>query len=539
MMIHRCGFRPLVSAFGILRVLNQQKLRICLVVTFILVLTGLFGITRAVQAEGSGRFTTVEKKMEANHWYLTSWKEGVSRTLCNIYIVDDHQPNAQDILNYCGEDLEKKWLDTPVCQQAAKGGDASTCDGLYYWYGGRALATVKETVELPKATIRVDIGNCQPGSWCNDRPTLRFYGTEPLPDHKIEEIDVRYGESARSCSDTACEMRMPFTDETGATIEYWAVSDYGDESDHQFLTFRNVKSTAAEPQYQLDLLDEAWKQYLTPGALTWKVFPLMDDPLLKEVNQPKSAEEMQTEKPLQYLAGRLIFAGKVDTKVCQGSGISSNGMATSCGLDASRDQVNSWQNKYDEQIYQASMEYNVPARILKAIITQETQFWPHGNPAREWGFGRITDNGADMLMSWNTPYYDQVCAQIFDEEYCAKGYNNMTASEQSLLRGTSILKVGTDDEFRLLAATLQASMVQVDQMIININGSDNLNGATFDDLWKMTIANYHSGSGCVGTAMQKNKDLKQTMTWDQVKTSLLGDCQGAVNYVDQVLQLAQ
>ena len=58
-------------------------------------------------------------------------------------------------------------------------------------------------------------------------------------------------------------------------------------------------------------------------------------------------------------------------------------------------------------------------------------------------------------------------------------------------------------------------------------------------MWKISVANYHSGSGCVGTAMKTAWVEGNNMMWDLISPNLLGDCKGAINYVETVYDLAE
>jgi hypothetical protein len=537
-MMHRRASRHLISESSFLQGCFLQKLYECLTI-FMVISILAFLFPSVAKADQSGRVGTVEERKVAYHWYVSSWKRGFAHPICELYVVEDRKPNPQDIYNYCGATVEQEWLTTPICKEAAIGSDPSKCKGLFYWYDGMKEGVVKESILLPEPSVSVETGTCQPGDWCDQRPTLRFLAKEPLENHKIQKINVQIENSVRSCNADACEFRLPITDSNGKVMEYWADSDYGDVSTHQFITFRNVQSSTSNSQYRIDLLNVNWKSYLSPGALIWKVFPDVDDPMAPLLDQVKSTGDLKTDNLLHYLAGRLIYSGKVKSDICPGSGLMSNGMADTCGLEKAHDQMEFFQNQYDQQIYQAALEYNVPARILKGIIAQETQFWPHGYPSKELGFGRMTENGADMLLSWNSKYFSDLCYPYYGNGRCAGGYYNMSSIEKSMLRGMALSKVGSDDEFVLLAATLQGSAFQVNQMMQNITGLDSNYGSTFTDLWKITIANYHAGSGCVGTAMQTAKTQNQPMTWDKISPYLLGDCQGAVNYVDQVLLLSK
>lgn len=172
-------------------------------------------------------------------------------------------------------------------------------------------------------------------------------------------------------------------------------------------------------------------------------------------------------------------------------------------------------------------------------VAQETQFWPHPVSSQEFGLGRITDNGADMLLTWNLPIFLEECLSNFSPDACSAGYTNMDLDDRAHLRGIVLSDVGTAQEMNLLAATLLASSYQVDQMVRNVTGLPVAEVSTYEEMWKLTVANYHSGSGCVGTAMQTTWDNGEKMNWELVYPNLLGDCMGAVNYVDSVFNLAR
>jgi hypothetical protein len=256
------------------------------------------------------------------------------------------------------------------------------------------------------------------------------------------------------------------------------------------------------------------------------------------LGQPHSPKELNTNNRFLYLAGKLILTGRVDGSSCSGFGLIDNNTANPCGERLAQSKVVEWQNQYDDQIFTASLEYAVPAKLLKGIIAQETQFWPHPASSKEFGLGRITENGADMLLNWNTPIFLEKCLALMSPETCAAGYSNLDLDQQSLLRGLVISDIGTDKEIDLLAATFKASATQVNQMVKNITESPANEVSTYEEMWKISVANYHAGSGCVGTAMETTWSNGENMIWESINPNLLGDCMGAVEYVESVYELA-
>jgi hypothetical protein len=76
-------------------------------------------------------------------------------------------------------------------------------------------------------------------------------------------------------------------------------------------------------------------------------------------------------------------------------------------------------------------------------------------------------------------------------------------------------------------------------MVKNITVKPVSEVSTYEDMWLISVANYHGGSGCVGTAMQTAWANGDNMLWELIYPNLLGDCMGAAGYVESVLQLAR
>jgi hypothetical protein len=478
-----------------------------------------------VLAEQEQRIILREREVVKSHWQLAKWSDG--DLVCNLFIDHDQQPSIEDVLDKCGYDIYFSWVTTPSCQPAINGGNVSQCKGLFLSYEGTAVVLVEELVELPSPSVRVEIANCTPGGTCDARPKLNFIGNEPVLAYEITEIHVRIGESEKMCEEQSCELRMPITDVKGVWVEFWAVSDYGDESEHEFILLRNVEIGDSEI-YRIDILGEGWDAYAPSGSTIWYLFPDLEHQLTSLLEQPFISGYLSTTNRYIYLAGNLINFGYADASDCP-----------SGGLIAAAEEVLLWQNQYDDVIYQAALKYNIPARALKGIIAQETQFWPHSESKEELGLGKITENGADLLLTWNVEYYLSVCVPLFGQIGCAGGYANLYPAEQEMLRGTALSRVGTDQEIDVLAATLLASAAQINQLVENVTAKSAREVTTYEDMWSMTIGNYHSGAGCVGTAMQTAWDNNQSMDWETVTGYLLGGCQSASDYVVRVQELSK
>lgn len=130
-------------------------------------------------------------------------------------------------------------------------------------------------------------------------------------------------------------------------------------------------------------------------------------------DQPSDPKQLWSDDQLTWLAGRLIWFGVVIPDCGGYSGLDPETLAANaCGLRSARGKVIEWQNQFDTDIYNAAVMYNVPARLLKRMIGQESQFWPlYVGAAGEIGILQVTENGADVLLRYDPtlmPWYGGV-----------------------------------------------------------------------------------------------------------------------------------
>jgi len=367
---------------------------------------------------------------------------------------------------------------------------------------------------------------------------MQIIASEPVEGYAITKTHIRFGNHEKIYDGSDGIINVPFTGENGDWLIFWAESDFGDQSDRIELKFRNFQPSDDEAFYHFDLLGEEWASGLSSGSLIWEIFPPVNPPLPKALEQPIVAGYLHTTNRYLYLAGNLIHTGYVDADSCPGNGLYSNGTANQCGEVLAADIVLEWQNKYDTQILLAAWKHNIPARVLKGIIAQETQFWPYSTGPYELGLGKITANGADMLLMWNIEYFLSTCVPIYGANWCAAGYSNLTEQQKTILRKQILDKVGTSEEIDLLAAVLKASAHQTGQMAYNTVRSDLAEVISYEDMWKISIANYHIGSGCISVGMRNISEAGRVLSWEELINQMVGDCKNAENYVENVLNFA-
>jgi hypothetical protein len=496
----------------------------------------LTGWISPVHAEDPGpRHAPKQLMALAQHWQLAKWKGG--KGVCDLYVRHDGLPTYDEIIEACGADVYLQWIATPTCSSMLNSGgsDASSCSGLFARLVGSEQHLFTEYIEIPSMTVAVKATNCLPAKWCTNPPELAFIGNEPLKGFEITKIHVLMGGFDNPCKGDLCRIGMPLTTDKGIEIEYWAESSYGDQSEHKVFTYRNIFQQKGKISYRFDLLGDDWADQAASGSLVWNIFPPINYPLQDVLEQPISYHEISTHNTYLFLAGNLIRSGMVDASNCPGNGLLFNGFANSCGAQIGTEEMISWQNRYDSLIYRAGIKYNVPSKVLKAIIAQESQFWPRSDTPYELGLGMMTENGLDMLLRWNQDYYNSVCKQLLDDETCRKGYPKLSLDEQYLLKSVLLKQIGTDDEIDILAGTIIASEIQTNQLVKNATASSPSMVTTYEDMWKMTIANYYSGSGCLGSTMTVAAAEKKQLLWKDIAEKLPAACSRAKEYVEKVL----
>jgi hypothetical protein len=513
-----CDFEEQIGRFAALRILAA-----CL-----LALGVLFSPKISTAAENDPRRVMVEKSYLASHWQLARWHTG--QTVCNIYSRLDGPPAAEEVTHFCGESTYQEWFTTPIC-------NGLDCSGLMLRYMGRGMHVYQELVKLPRIFFKATLSDCIPGQICSVRPRLMVDAVEPVEGHRITRLYLRTQDRMWMYEGNHSLFELPITGEQGTWLEYWAVSDLGDESERVRIRFRTVPLNE-NSSYQVDLVGKDWAEFIPSGSLIWDLLPPIDEPLPKTLEQPLNARYLTTTNRYVYLAGQLIRSGYVNAAFCPSNGLLPNGTANACGEEASADQVLEWQNRYDQQIFNAAQRHDVPPRVLKGIIAQESQFWPDYGKPYELGLGMLTENGLDLLLTWNLDYYLDVCNHTYTDQICSSGYAALQADQQLVLRGALLQYIGTEHEFDLLAATLAASATQMRQLVRNTLLYQPVEVTTYEDMWKLTTGNYYAGSGCIGNALKVIADTDVALTWEEVTRYMVGDCDMAPLYVERVFSLA-
>ena len=537
------GLVPCVEIFKRLRAFLNSRLADTTLHRYLLILLTLSLLflaapVKSVSGDTTGRFLFTPQSGMVHVWTLKAWVD--SKELCEVYRQDEEQPTGEDIQAYCGLKIYDEWVSAAPCTSFIESGATSACTGSYLTYQGYFYRDYNTYEPAPKSESRYLMPNCTLGQWCSQKPLITFTGTEPMPGYEIKEVHVIMGGRQYDCNNgDTCELNLPLTTNQGVFAEYWVVSSFGDESEHQTAHIRNLYRGENGGQYLVDILSAENMPYnqLDYAALTWDIFPEYAHPNGILFTIPQSELDLATSHHLYILAGKLIFTGKVDASTCVQNGLLDNSNANTCGEEKTYQAGLDSQNQYDRQLVEAGSKYGIPPRVVKAIITQESQFWPEPGIQFEYGLGCLSEYGVDVMLNWDTEIFLNTCTKQYKEDECAAGYASMTDDERAMVRGLALRPVGTDQEIDLITRVIRANVTQVDQTIRGLVDQPLATVTTYEDLWDFTIANYHAGNNCIATGIKTLVDSEIPITFENY-CALPTGCPTACLYVERVKNYA-
>ena len=496
------------------------------------------------QPPGPDRFTVVTQDYTSYEWWLTSWSDNV--VACSINIDHEGLPTAGEVFTACGKTIYDKWISTSPCPAD------ESCIGYYLQLIKTEPAQRKVGVNLPPPVVWVSLDGCVPFNSsfrCDALPTLVLTGEEPLDGESITGITGRMDGTSFTC-DAVCQVDLAPTSDAGMLLEFWANSSYGDSSVLFEARVRVVASDdPTDTTWFVDVLSTQWQGAPLAGcSQTWDVFPPVGG-VPTWLSTPSSADDLATNIPYEYLAANLIKQGITDASTCADGGLLDPGMVSPCGMEAARKEVTVWQNRFDGFIFTAAQNTNIPARVLKNIFGRESQFWPGANDGhKEAGLGQMTNDGADTTLLWNQPFYEQFCPSVLEDGVCGQGYTQLSNDHQETLRNALVSSVNalcpdcemgidlnrTENSVGIFAETLLANCAQTGMIVHNTYGGAAGVSATYEDLWRFTLVNYHAGPGCLTLAIWETKRRAEPLDWEHLSSHLTPVCQGALDYVTYI-----
>jgi hypothetical protein len=391
--------------------------------------------------EGPDRKATTTVKVVEHNWWLVEWSD--NEVVCEIVVDHEDLPKLWEVYDACGEEVFEVWQESDGCAQVGVGGDTSECTGFYLHFVGSQEVEREIEIDLPPPVVWISVRGCDEGdytNYCIGTPQLEFKAEEPLPFEEITTIYAQSNAGSVVCSSDYCILSLGSEYQEGVEIEFWADSSYGDESVHYTAHVRAIlierSSEDGEEHWQVDVISDQW-QGVAPlsCALTWEAFP-PTKPLPTWLETPDDVDGLATNEPYEMLAGRLLRWGIVEAPECPFGGLMADGSANNCAVIATRDFVYDWQDRFDENILKIADEVDIPAKMLKRIFAQESQFWPGTiSELGEYGLGQLHEQGGDVLLLWNPPFYNEFCPLILSEDTCSKRYGELDEETQELLRG--------------------------------------------------------------------------------------------------------
>ena len=271
---------------------------------------------------------------------------------------------------------------------------------------------------------------------------------------------------------------------------------------------------------------------------------------------PKSADELVTAERFTHLGGALIQSGFVETASCPDGGLLANGKANPCGMTTAGAEVIAWQNLFDEAIYQTAGDTRVPARLLKGMFAQESQFWPESKYGFEYGLGHLTRSGADTTLIWSPELYAEVCQQTLGTDCHRSGsyFDYLTEEyyDRDILLTETIDRINPDcpqcaggvdrmkaeASVRVFGWSLLAHCRQASQVIYNATGHIPLAVTDYPTLWRLGLYTYNAGAGCLYDTLVEAWSPGEILSWDQFANGAADTCQDGVGYVERVLDYA-
>jgi hypothetical protein len=531
-----------------------KALWVVLLLGFVGVL-GILLVRTGEAAEGeqeNTRKTEIVVSVTEYQWWLIRWT--TNEIVCVAGVEHEGQPTNLEIFNSCGKALYDEWLSSQPCDQA-EAGDPSKCPGLYIFLAGQQTVEKNVTIELPTPTIMLSLSGCSPQpplSLCERLPLLVLTGIEPLPNEAITAMHLDIGGRVLDCAGSVCQFPLEGTNYEGEEVTFWAESTYGDESERFTARIRivdaGVQSEPGAGNWFVDIISSQWRGDTNDScAAMWEAFPPVG-PTPQWLSTPEDHTGLASDVPFVFLAGEMIRSGLVDVSSCIDAGLLPNGAASQCGVENARSMVNDWQDQFDQEIFRVADEKLIPAQLLKNLFAQESQFWPGETRIQEFGFGRITELGADTTLLWNTEFYEQFCPLVLHEETCSMGYAFIGKDNQALLRGALAIQTdaacpecafGVDlahaqTTVDLFAEVLVSNCAQVAFMVSDITGVIPGAVSTYDDLWRFTLASYNAGPYCLARALNRAWGQVGDLDWAGVAPRLDPGCAGAITFIDRI-----
>lgn len=344
-------------------------------------------------------------------------------------------------------------------------------------------------------------------------------------------ISGKVGQKSFVCESSPCAVDFP----ASGDITFHSYNSTGDVSENNTA---NILVTKATGGYYVSIITLG--RFVIFSDACASLWQNINDPRPNWALFPQDPGQLNTEKNLHYLASRLMSSGIVDASSCPGGG--SDGTAPNpCGLEKVKDKMTSWQNQYDFDIWLTARNQHMPPVMLKSLLELESQFWPITQRLYldEIGLGQINQLGIDVLLRTNPQLYQRTCANaLFD---CNLPYVSLSGLDRAMIRGSLSLALDAScpscqygvnlnkasQSIPLIAQVVYSNCMQA-KSLMDLHGFT----ASYEDNWKFTMVSYHSGFGCLQSALDRISTSSGEITWPTVAAQLT--CMGATDYIDRL-----
>ncbi len=410
-----------------------------------------------------------------------------------------------------------------------------------------------DTVPTVYSPVWISIEGCsfqnESSTICSGKPKITFSAEASSETESIRSIQGSMGSKTFDCSGSDCSFWLDVSGDQGEYVTFQGVDEDGAVTPLYEAVVRVKSVDASNDIYSVEVLSSQWRGNKPAScADIWLTFP-ESAALPGWLSTSSDANDLNTSLNLYYLAAALINHNLVDASSCSENGLADTAIANECGLSAAMPKMLEWQNQFDPQILSTAKTDDVPAQLIKKIFIRESQLWPGTyHDYKEVGLGQLTQNGADTVLLWNPEFYTDFCPTVLSPAICSTGYASLNAEYRLLLQGSLVNQTnadcpscanGYDPEktnfsIHVFAEALRANCSQVNQVIYNATGKPARQLTTYTDLWRLTLANYNAGSGCLTNAIRLTHDKNETITWANVSSHLDDACQTAIDYVASI-----
>ena len=155
-----------------------------------------------------------------------------------------------------------------------------------------------------------------------------------------------------------------------------------------------------------------------------------------------------------------------------------------------------WQNRFDEKIRGAADSAGVPAQLLKAMLADESQFWPlWTGDAGEQGWMQLTWAGADTALRHDPELFQKYCTLALWLPSCTS-YDLLTGDQKLRVQSALLADLAVSGT-PLQVADQAADDLWIDAHILKSFACETQELYPDRDVWKTAAVLYNAGNGCI------------------------------------------